>query len=54
MTRHILDNGIADESELESIQEQASQAVAEAIAFADESPFPEPEELMTDVYVTYA
>ena len=54
MTRHILDNGIADESELESIQEQASQAVAEAIAFADESPFPEPEELMTDVYVSYA
>ena len=54
LTRHILDNGIADESELESVQEQAAQAVAEAIAFADESPFPEPEELMTDVYVSYA
>ena len=54
LTRHILDNGIASESELESLAEQSAQDVAAATAFADESPFPEPEELMTDVYVKYA
>ena len=54
LTRHILDNGIASESDLESLRDIAAQNVASAIAFADESPFPEPEELMTDVYVSYA
>ena len=54
LTRHILDNGIASESELESLAEQSAQDVTAATAFADESPFPEPEELMTDVYVKYA
>jgi TPP-dependent pyruvate/acetoin dehydrogenase alpha subunit len=29
------------------------EAVAEATRFADESPFPDVEELTTDVYVSY-
>ena len=52
--QHIVDGGIATEAELRTIDEECVKAVADAVAFADASPFPEPEELMTDVYVTYA
>ena len=50
---HIVDGEIATAAELEAIAESASQAVSEAAAFADASPFPEEEELLTDVYVKY-
>ncbi len=53
MESHLLDNGFATESDLSKMQTQAAQAVADAVSFADDSPFPEPEELMTDVYVRY-
>jgi pyruvate dehydrogenase E1 component alpha subunit len=39
--------------ELEVIDREAVEAVAEATRFADESPFPDDEELMTDIYVSY-
>ena len=50
---HMLDGGIATESELEAIDAECVQAVQAAVKFADDSPFPEPEELMEDVYVKY-
>ena len=50
---HIVDNGFASEAELRAIDEECQQAVTAATTFADESPFPDPEELMTDVYVSY-
>ncbi len=50
---HILDGAIATESELQAIENESMQAVLDATQFADESPFPEPEELMADVYVKY-
>ena len=50
---HILDGGFATESELRTIDEECVQAVSDAVAFADDSPFPDSEELMTDVYVSY-
>lgn len=53
MTEHLLDSGIATETELSAIDEKALNAVAEATKFANDSPFPEPEELTTDVYVSY-
>ena len=53
MEAHLVDNGFATESELRAIDEECRQAVTDATRFADESPFPEPEELMTDVYVNY-
>ena len=52
--QHILDGGFATEAELRTIDEECVKAVVDAVAFADASPFPEPEELMTDVYVKYA
>ena len=50
---HIVEGEIATAAELEAIAESAEQAVSEAAAFADASPFPEEEELLTDVYVKY-
>ncbi len=50
---HIVDGDFATESELRAIDEECQQAVTDATNFADESPFPDAEELMTDVYVNY-
>ena len=50
---HMLDGEIATESELAAIDAECVAAVQAAVKFADDSPFPEPEELMEDVYVKY-
>lgn len=50
---HIVDGDYANEADIEGIEEKALAAVAAATAFADESPFPDPSELTTDVYVSY-
>lgn len=47
----ILKNGWATEEELDQIDEKVKQQVAESVKFAEESPYPEPEELYTDIYV---
>ena len=53
LKQHILDGGYADETELDSIDKQCVEAVIAATEFANGSPFPDPEELNTDVYVAY-
>ena len=50
---HLIDGGVATEEELAAIDRNAVDRVAEATRFADESPFPEPDELYSDVYVSY-
>ena len=50
---HITDGGYAAEGEVEALEQKALAAVAAATTFADESPFPDPSELTTDVYVSY-
>ena len=50
---HILEGEYATEADLEATDERAVRAVAAAAKFADESPFPNPEELLTEVYVSY-
>ena len=50
---HLLESGVAGENEIQAIDERAAQVVADAVKFADESPLPEPEELYTDVYISY-
>jgi pyruvate dehydrogenase E1 component alpha subunit len=54
LTAHIIENGIAGEDDLQKLDEGVLVAIAEAVRFADESPFPEPDQLMDDVYNTYA
>jgi pyruvate dehydrogenase E1 component alpha subunit len=48
---HLLEQGVAEKADLEKMDEEADQAVLDAVEFARNSPFPEPEELYTDVYV---
>ena len=50
---HILGSGVAGEDELQALDEQAVETTSAASKYADESPLPEPEELYSDVYVSY-
>jgi len=50
---HILDGSYANEEELDQIDASCLQAVSEATMYANESPFPDPQELTEDVYVSY-
>ena len=50
--RHtILSNNMATEADLEAIDEAIKARVAESVEFAENSPFPTPDELYKDVYV---
>ncbi len=51
MRRYVLDNDIASEEKVEEFDEQVVQEVKEAIDFAEESDFPELDDLYKDVYV---
>ncbi len=50
---YILEGEVATVDDLDSVDNEAVAAVAEASKFAEESPFPEGEELYSDVYVSY-
>ena len=49
----ILDDEIASADELQALDEKVAVAISAASKFADESPFPDSSELLTDVYVSY-
>ena len=46
----LLEMGILTEEEAKGIEEQVSREIKEAVKFALESPYPEPEEALKDVY----
>jgi pyruvate dehydrogenase E1 component alpha subunit len=50
---HLLESSVAAEEDLQELDEKALTVVDAAVKFADESPFPDPEELFADVYVSY-
>lgn len=49
--KSILDNGIATEEDLLAIDAQIKARVEESVKFSEESPYPDPKEIYTDVYV---
>ncbi len=49
--RWLVEQGKATREDLEKIDGEEKDLIREAIRFAEESPFPDPEELWTDVYV---
>jgi pyruvate dehydrogenase E1 component alpha subunit len=49
-SRHLLEEGILTEAEIEEIDVQAKEETNEAVKFAEESPFPEEREILADVY----
>jgi pyruvate dehydrogenase E1 component alpha subunit len=51
LERRILNDDMATQEELEGIDKDAEKEVEEAVRFAEESPFPEYEDLFTDIYV---
>ena len=53
MKAYLLETGTATQEDLDAIDKEAVEAVVAAVKFAEESPFPSPEELTTDVYVSY-
>jgi pyruvate dehydrogenase E1 component alpha subunit len=50
---HVVENDVASEEDLQALDEKGEAAVTAAARFANESPFPELEELFTDVYISY-
>ena len=50
MKKHLLVNGVFSESKLTEIEEEVMDSIEEAVRFALDSPFPQPEEALEDVY----
>lgn len=51
--RHLLATQTLTADEISGIERDVEAAVQEAIRFAEESPYPDASELLTDVYVSY-
>jgi len=52
--KRILERGLLSGPEMADIDARAAQSIEAAVKFAEESPYPALEELLTDVYVSYA
>ena len=50
----IMDNGLADEDAIKSVDKAVKEVVNESAKFAQESPEPAEAELWTDIYATDA
>ena len=50
LRRRLLEAGLATADELDAIHAAVEQTVAEAVQFAQQSPLPDPEETLSDVY----
>ena len=50
LKNRIQEEGLISEAEMDAMYHEVESLVEEAVAFADESPFPEPEALFNDVY----
>jgi pyruvate dehydrogenase E1 component alpha subunit len=51
LERHITQNDLADQAELDEIDEAVEQQIEEAVRFAEESPLPALDTLFDDIYV---
>jgi pyruvate dehydrogenase E1 component alpha subunit len=51
LQHRMLESGLSSQEEIDAIQERIKAEIDDAVAFAEESPFPAPEELYTDNYV---
>ena len=53
MRRSLVGRGIAQDAELDAIDKKAHDSIDLAWEFAEASPYPAPEDALTDVYVKY-
>jgi pyruvate dehydrogenase E1 component alpha subunit len=51
--KRAIERGLVTEAQIAEVDAQVAALVEEAVNFAEESPFPAPEEVLTDVYVNY-
>ncbi|MGE5619166.1 MAG: thiamine pyrophosphate-dependent dehydrogenase E1 component subunit alpha [Sphingomonadaceae bacterium] len=51
--KRVLERGLLSEDEISRIDSEVKRAVDEAVQFAEAAPYPAPEEVLTDVYVSY-
>ena len=47
---HLLEQGVATQDEIDQIESEVKAQIEEAVAFARESPYPEPEALFEDMF----
>jgi len=50
LERHMIDNGVANQSDFDRIWTALREDIAAAIAFAEDSPYPSPDQVLVDVY----
>lgn len=50
LERRMIDNGVATQTDFDGIWETLRQDIATAIEFAESSPYPEPDQVLVDVY----
>jgi TPP-dependent pyruvate/acetoin dehydrogenase alpha subunit len=48
--RHLIANGVIDQADWEAIDAEETQAVEDSVAFAENSPFPDPEEALQHLF----
>lgn len=53
MRKYLVDEGLADDSQLEEMEAKAKQMAKDSVKFADKSPQPDPAELEKDIYVEW-
>lgn len=46
----LIERGVANAEELDVLEQEVAQEVEEAVRFAEESPYPEPEVAFSDLY----
>lgn len=51
--KRVLERGLVSEDELAEIDARVARTIDEAVRYAEDSPYPAPEECLTDVYVRY-
>lgn len=51
--QQLLDQRLFSEKELAAVEGNVEEAINQAVKFSEESPYPNPSELLTDVYVSY-
>ncbi|WP_243292630.1 thiamine pyrophosphate-dependent dehydrogenase E1 component subunit alpha [Bacillus sp. FJAT-47783] len=51
--KYLLSKQLFAENELAALEDSVEEAVKQAVKFSEESPYPSPSDLLTDVYVSY-
>ncbi|WP_276211193.1 thiamine pyrophosphate-dependent dehydrogenase E1 component subunit alpha [Heyndrickxia coagulans] len=51
--KFVLEQNLFSEADINSLEQKVEQEIEEAVKFSEESPYPDPSELLKDVYVSY-